>query len=305
MSKRRLSATPSKSSSSSLKEGNQEVLKNSPEVHSFLGLSLAGGKTDKACFVVLDYFVEQKKIFLRQVYEKIRTEDEISGDLKIHEILKLYEKNGRYLILDIPYKLPLCLRCQLTCPGYENCKQEHILWMWKHYRTRRQKKRPQKLFTPYSQRCVELYLQSEIEEKFILSHAMGANSAPLLARASFILRRVPSFPILEGAPRIALWRLGSSLKLMKSHLRGYKHSSFGQQSRRSLLHALSKENWIFTYEQDRKILIENPHAFDALMLAYTGFLKFKGKTDPRPEGFPTEEDWIEIPQKDLRINQIE
>lgn len=305
MSKGRVQSSTSKASRNSVKSTESPTqVSTAAEVLHFLGLSLAGGKTDKACLVILDYYPSQKRIFLRQTYEKIGSEGEISGDLKIHEILKLYERNSKILALDVPFKLPLCLTCKLNCPGFENCKEDHILWMWKYQKDRRNKKRPQKLFTPYTQRCVELYLQTEIEEKFILSHAMGANAAPLLARASFISKRIENLKMIEVSPRVALWRLGSSLKLMKSHLRGYKHSSYGQQSRRSLLHAFGKLDWIFTYEQDRKILIENPHAFEALLLAYTAFLTFKGKTEPRPHGFPSNEDWIEIPLMDLDLANL-
>lgn len=269
-----------------------------------MGLSLAGGKTDKACLVVLDYFPDQRRLFLKQTYEKVKTEGELSGDLKLYEILRLYQAQAHSLILDVPWKVPLCLKCDLVCPGYEQCKEPHIQWMWSHQRAKRQRKRPQKLFTPYSQRCVELYFQTELEDVFHLPHAMGANAAPLLARAAFLVRRLPGINVLEGAPRIALWRLGNSLKLLRSHLRNYKHSTAGEQTRRSLLLALSKADWMFTYEQDRKILIENGHAFDALLLAYTGFLKYKGLTDPRPAGFPEDEDWIHIPRQSLPWDEI-
>ena len=273
-----------------------------------MGLSLAGGKTDKACLVVLDYFPNQGRLFLKQTYEKVKSEGELSGDLKLYEILRLYQTQAQSLTLDVPWSMPLCLQCKLACPGYEQCREPHVKWMWGHHREKRQKKRPQKLFTPYTQRCVEFYFQTELEDPFYLPHAMGANSAPLLARASFLARRLPQLNLLEGAPRVALWRLGNSLKFLKSHLRNYKHSTVGQQTRRSLLLAFSKVDWMFTYEQDRKILIENSHAFDALLLAYTGFLNYKGLTEPRPSGFPESEDWIQIPMKNLpwaEMGQVE
>lgn len=261
----------------------------------FLGLSLSGGKTDKACLVVLEYFEDQGRLFLHKVYEKIKNEDQLSSDLKIYELLKQYEAKTVHLALDVPHKLPACLRCHLPCPGYENCHEPHIQWMWNDYLKHRSRKRPQKLFTPYTQRCVELYLQNEIEEKFILSHAMGSNAAPLLARASFLLRRV-SFSVIEAWPKLTLWRIGNQFKIMKSHLRGHRHASYGEQSRRSILHTLGLKNLFFIYEQDKKTLIQNQVAFDATMLAYTAYLKHKNLTEPRPPGFPEYEDWIEFPR---------
>ena len=47
---------------------------------TFLGLSLAGGKTDKSCLAVLEYFPEQKKVFLTKLHEKIKNEEALSSD---------------------------------------------------------------------------------------------------------------------------------------------------------------------------------------------------------------------------------
>jgi hypothetical protein len=119
----------------------------------FAGLSLGGGKADKACLAILEYYPKHHKVFLAKIFEKIRTEENISADLKIHEILEQYQGMIHTLALDTPWQLPNCLRCKAKCPGYENCKEPHITWMWDYVKERNEKKKPKKLFTPYTQRA--------------------------------------------------------------------------------------------------------------------------------------------------------
>lgn len=280
-----------------------DVSKTSPK--TFLGLSLAGGKTDKSCLAVLDFYPEQNKIFLTKIFDKIKNEDALSSDLKLYELILQFADRTEYLALDVPWESPLCLQCELKCPGYENCKEEQIRWMWDYYYNHRVKKRPQKIFTPYTQRCVEFFLQTELEEKFILPHAMGANSAPLMARAQFLLRRlkqVKDLQAIEVFPKLSVWRLGNALGALKSNMRAHKHASYGEQARRSLLHTMLQKNLVFVYEQDRKILIESGHSFDAFVMAITAFLKYQNQTEKRPTGFPAKEAWIEFPKKDFELS---
>lgn len=273
------------------------------DVIRFVGVSLAGGKSDKACVAVLEYYPEQKKIFLSRLFEKIKSDEKISGDLKIHELIHQNADTLKFIAFDTPWAIPNCMRCQLKCPGFESCREPHIEWMWRHQEDRLKKKRPKKLFTPYTQRCVELYLATEIEEPFHLHHAMGANSAPLLARAAFIQRRL-HFPTIEVLPKLTLWRLGETLGLMKSQIKDHRAAFGGDESRAQFLQALNEKNIAFVYHQDAKHMVENNHAFEAFLCGMTAFLKYKGLTEPRPKGFPKEEDWIEFPLKELKVKEI-
>lgn len=270
-----------------------DVASHSGEVHRFIGVSLGGGKTDKACVAIVEYFPKHKKVFLSRLVEKIKSDEVHSADFKIHEIIAQYPEIDS-IAFDVPFRLPHCLNCTTGCKGIESCPEPHVQWMWNYTRKLHKKKKPRKLFTPYTQRCVELYLATELEEPFILQHAMGANCAPLLARAMYIKRRL-TVPCVEVFPKLSLWRIGRSLNVMKSHLLFHKHAIGGDESRKAILHALSTHNVAFVYDQDVKLMIENNHAFEAFICAFTGFLKFKGLTEPRPSGFPTMEDWIDFP----------
>jgi hypothetical protein len=272
------------------------------DVHRFIGVSLGGGKTDKACVAIVEYYPKHKKVFLSRLVEKIKSDEVHSADFKVHEIIAQYHDELDFVAFDVPFRLPFCLSDK-CCGGIETCPQPHVKWMWDYTRKLHKKKKPRKLFTPYTQRCVEMYLATELEEPFILQHAMGANCAPLLARAMYIKQRLKAKSI-EVFPKLSLWRIGRSLHVMKSHLLFHKHAIGGDESRRAILHALSTHNIAFVYDQDVKLMIENNHAFEAFICALTGFLKFKGLTEPRPDGFPAMEDWIDFPIPSIRWNSF-
>ncbi|WP_413584980.1 DUF429 domain-containing protein [Bdellovibrio sp. HCB274] len=275
---------------------------HSGDVHRFIGISLGGGKTDKACVAVIEYYPKHKKVFLSRLVEKIKSDEVHSADFKIHEIIDQYRGEIDSVAFDVPFRFPVCLR-ENCCGGIEDCPKPHVKWMWDYTRKLHKKKKPRKLFTPYTQRCVEMYLSSQLEEPFILQHALGANCAPLLARAMYLKRRL-KFDCIEVFPKLSLWRIGRSLHVMKSHLLFHKHAIGGDDSRRAILHALSTHNIAFVYDQDVKLMIENNHAFESFICALTAFLSFKGLTEPRPEGFPTEEDWIEFPLSSIKWNSF-
>ena len=80
------------------------------------------------------------------------------------------------------------MRCRLKCPGHEKCKEPEIKWMWSRHRKLDKVKRPNKIFTPYTERCSEQYILSEIDADIFPDHALGSNRAPLAARAIYLKR---------------------------------------------------------------------------------------------------------------------
>lgn len=302
MSKKKV-ASVKKTNEKTLATLNQEI---HHEIVRFMGVSLAGGKSDKACVALIEYYPNNKKIFLSRLYEKIKSEEKISADLKIHELIDHNKETLEYLAFDVPWNLPSCITCQKKCPGYENCEEPHIKWMWSHFDETQKKKKPKKIFTPYTQRAIEMYLATELEENFGIHHAMGSNSAPLLARAHFIKRRLAKeIKCIEVNPKLTLWRIGRTLDVMKSHLRHHRAAFGGDESRRLFLQAMSERNLTFIYHQDMKQMIENSHAFDAFICALTGFLKYKNLTEKKPKDFPSYEDWIDFPKAAIKAKDFE
>ena len=272
------------------------------DVVRFIGVSIAGGKSDKACVAILEYYPQNKKIFLARLFEKIKSEGEISGDLKIHELISQDDQTVKYVAFDAALSLPQCLTCKVKCPGFELCNEPHIEWMWRHFREYKKGKKPVKLFTPYTQRAVEMYFQTKLEEKFDIHHAMGANSAPLMARAMYIKNHLPAgLECIEVYPKLTMWRLGESLGLVKSTLKDHRAAFGGDESREKFIQALSEKNIAFIYHQDAKSMIENSHAFEAFLCGMTAFLKYKNLVEPRPKNFPKSEAWIDFPIKGIKL----
>lgn len=267
-----------------------------PKFNRFVGISLGGGKTDKTCVAVLEYYPNPGKIFLSRLYDKVKSEGEVSADLQLQRLIGDMKPAPERVAFDVPLQLPKCLQCVHRCVGFEACQEPEIQWMWKHYRAQAKTKRPARLFTPYTERCVEMYLKTELEEVFDLPHALGANLAPLTARAQYLLRLL-NVNAIEVFPKLSLWRLGNALNLPKSHLRFHRHWEGGQTSRQIVLNKMMDKNLAFIYDQDVKLLIESPQAFDAFLCALTALLSFLGHTEPRPKGFPRKESWIEFPKR--------
>jgi hypothetical protein len=292
MSKKRIPATKNQTG------GSRRLNDKSFKRHHFAGVALAGGKSDKTCVAFVEYYPDQNKIFLSELTDKIKTEGEISSDHYLIEALDKSRYDLKFIGFNAPLTTPECLRCKLKCPGLEKCQQPEVQWMWEHYRQQVKKKKNHKLFTPYTERCVEQYIASDLEEPFAIQHALGANQAPLWARAQYLLKRLHA-PAIEVFPKLSLWRIGLSLDIQKSHLRFHKHQVGGDEARFAILKELVRREIAFLYEQDVRLMVDSANAFDAFICAITAVLKFKGQCEKPAKGFPLSGGWIEIPKLDL------
>ncbi len=281
-------------------------------VHRFAGVALGGGKTERTAVAVIEYYPESKRIFLRALRDRVKTETSVSSDETLFHLLTVEEVGLETIAFDAPLQLPKCIRCDLICPGFEACRLPEIRWLWDEHEARGKKKRPNKVFTPYTERCAEVAIANHLEEPFHPPHALGANAAPLAARAHFLARRItrkrvlnPARPdstdpqLIEVYPKLSVWRIGRDLKVPKSHLRFHRHAVDSDESRLFFLKQLMEREIAFIYQQDLKTLIDNPQAFDAFIAALTAFLKYRGQTVPRPLGFPKDEIWIEFPEEQI------
>lgn len=288
MSKRRLPNAQRRTGGSSVKRDSQQRFVR------FLGLSISGGKSDKACLAVVDYYPESNRLFLNRIFDRIKAEEFISADHKVHELIQQFSENAHSLGMDVPLSLPVCVRCELPCPGYETCTVPQIKWMRAIYQES-DKPKPKKMFTPYTQRPLDLWLQENMDDGIDVQHALGANLAPLVARAHFIRRRL-ALDVFEAHPRIAVWRLGQQLKVNRSQLKVYRNSVGGDEARRIFLQAMSDQLKVFFYHHDLKLMTENFHAFESFLCAFTGYLRHGNQTQKRPASFPKNEVWVELPR---------
>ncbi|MEM7647087.1 MAG: DUF429 domain-containing protein, partial [Pseudomonadota bacterium] len=266
------------------------------KVQRFAGLTLGGGKGRKTCLSILEYFVKEKKIFLTELHENIEDSERLSADSQIIRILDR-QKNLKKLAIDAPVKLPKCLRCRLVCPGHEKCNEPEIKWMWKTHKKKARHKRPNKLFTPYTERCAEQYLASEFGADFVPDHGFGSNRAPIAARALYLKRRLNrGVSVVEVLPKVSLLQLAKKVGLRKNQIAQYKQLTKGPEIRRFFLDHWSEHEMSFIYHRDFKSMVKDGFAFDSFISAYTGFLESRGACAPRPKGFPASEAWITYPE---------
>lgn len=232
--------------------------------------------------------------------DQIQNSDGISADIQIQKMIESIEKPIDCIAVDAPLSLPKCFLCALECPGSEKCSEPELKWMVKHYQKKNAGKKPYRYMTPYTERCVELYLEDGLEEKFTLDHALGSNRAPITARMIYLKSRMKKKKFIEVAPKVSFWRMGLFLGIPKSKLRMHRHWDGGIDGRRLFLESLIDRNLAFIYEQDKKNLVEDQYAFDAFLCALTALMASLKQTEPRPVGFPKGEQWIEIPKIDLK-----
>lgn len=267
------------------------------ELVRFAGVALGGGKTDKTAIAILDYFPGQKRVFLRSLRENIggRTTkgDEITADEALLQILNEEESNLTSVAFDVPLTLPVSIG------GTAKDEEKSLAWMRLQHEKRAKEKRPNKMFTPYTERAAEIYISNELEEPFHPPHALGSNAAPLTARAQYLKKRLKP-PLIETYPKLTLWRIGQALTMPKSHLRFHRHSVDSDEARHYILQTLVEKEIAFIYQQDLKTMVENNIAFEAFLCALTAFLHYRGQTEKRPADFPKSEAWIEFPVQKIR-----
>ena len=160
-----------------------------------------------------------------------------------------------------------------------------------------------KFITPYTQRPVELYIQKKLERPYFLQDALGANLAPLTARAQHILRRL-RLPAVEVFPDLSFARLGEQFQLPAKYLRQEDRNFDQSDARQAFLAAILERRICFIYQQDIQRLIENADAFDAFLASFTAFLSGVGQCEDVPKGFPKGEVWVEFPVEQVNWREF-
>ena len=74
--------------------------------------------------------------------------------------------------------------------------------------------------------------------------------------------------------------------------------------RENILEELVDHKLAFVYEADKKIMVQNNHAFEAFVCALTGFLKFFDQTEERPKDFPENESWVDFPKEKIKWDNV-
>lgn len=275
----------------------------------YLGLELAGAKNQKTSLAVLEYYPKEQKVFLLDIYDKIASEEDQSGDAALLETLDeaLNQQNHRVakMGVNVPTLLPPCIPCtRKTCPMPDKCTVPAVKWM------RELTKKASEIddltvnirdFTPYTQRPFEIWARYRIlpllpqDFRFEIDETLGGNRAPLTARMHFLLRHLKGMEIAEVWPKLTISTLALQLGISRRVIASYRKPEDGFQARMDLLDAIAVKRGVFIYDRDLKKLSSSLTAFDSFICAYTALLSDREMTTKAPRGFPLNTGWVEYP----------
>jgi predicted nuclease with RNAse H fold len=208
-----------------------------------------------------------------------------TADAAERRLLELVEDCRPSLIaIDAPLTLPPCLTCPAYCrgPGQGLCELRASEAVWEAGGN------------PVTERLTEVQLRHELDSGPLPAMRIAQIAARGVALARRILaggtRLGPpgSVEVLEVYPYASLARLRERDTRLSPRAKGEEEETFAAR----LLEALAEE--IDSVEDYREALL-TPHALDALVAAYTGWLSPHGIEQP-PDDFNVASGWIWLPK---------
>jgi predicted nuclease with RNAse H fold len=252
----------------------------------FIGVDLGGGKGKKTALAVLER--TRDGVTVTQLCP--RAKEAPLYDAALVQAL-LSRADNAVLCIDAPLTLPPCLRCtEPVCPGQDACVDAEVLTMRSlashNAETSRDHRRGKPVVTPYTQRATDLYLRSRgIRARETLGQAMG----PLAARAAHLIRALGqrfrlNQNLIEVFPRATL------------ELLGFRDPYKKRIDRRIYILAALRD-LSFGPGVWREQCRQSDHIFDAVVCAYTGYLRSRDGWQISPAGGdPVDpQGWIWIP----------
>ncbi|MBL7715096.1 MAG: hypothetical protein JNL01_06470 [Bdellovibrionales bacterium] len=279
--------------------------------HRYLGLNLSGAKNQKTSVAALEYYPNQKKVFLLDIHDRVPQAPDQTSDQALLELLdelKAPQPGKTLLTFDTALSLPPCVTCEKKCPMPEKCVVPSVKWM----RVLSKKMRKSHFlrdegvrvleFTPYTQRPVELWLRYEVlpelpePYRFEVDEALGGSRGPLVARLNFLQKHLKNFDHCEAHPKLSTSILAYEFGASKRLITAYRRLEEGAQARQELIEIFADRLGLFVYDRDLRKLSLSLASFDAFVCAVTGWLSDTGRTVQKPAGFPSE--WIQYPDPD-------
>ncbi len=254
------------------------------EPTKYLGLELGGSKSARTAVVVLDYYRDQNKIFLSEIYSHIQGDNTATGDAHLIECVNRFP--AAVVGVNAPLSLPPCLTCSLpVCPTHEHCDVPAVKWM--RERAKKLKIPQAKQPTPYTQRPGDVAIR---EFDIPPEETMGAGRGPLAARMQYLKRHLKVNKYVEVNSRIALTGVSEWFGLTPRDLRRYRDVEFGAETRFSILERIGAGQThsrdvpeFFLYKSDLLELAQHLVSFDAFLSAVTA-LAFDLNLLEKPEG---------------------
>ena len=256
----------------------------------FIGIDLGGGKGKKTALAVLDR--SKSGVTVTALHPR-------PGEPPLYDAALIAavrdRAEGAVVCVDAPLTLPPCVRCGVArCPGQEGCTDPEVVAMRHLYAPgpgeRSVGLRGKPVLTPYTQRATEAYLlrRRGVQPREALGQGMG----PLTARACFLVRGLAdrfslNDSLIEVFPRATLELLGFRDR--------YKKRVDKRIEILARLRDLSFAPGVW-----REECRQSDHVFDAVICAYTGFLRSRDAWPVAPEVaslFPSA-GWIWVPPAD-------
>jgi predicted nuclease with RNAse H fold len=228
----------------------------------FIGVDLGGGKGKKTALAVLDR-VREGVVVTRL---SPRPKEAPLYDTALLAAL-LGQASKAVVCIDAPLTLPPCLRCtEPVCPGQTACVDAEVASMRvlaeRDVQAGRDHRRGKPVITPYTQRATDLYLRTR---GLIARETLGQAMGPVTARAAHLVRALGrdfrlNENLIEVYPRATLEFLGFREPYKKRVDR-----------RIEILAELSDLS--FGPGVWREDCRKSDHVFDAVLCAYTGYLR--------------------------------
>jgi predicted nuclease with RNAse H fold len=256
----------------------------------FIGIDLGGGKGKKTALAVLD----RSKSGVMVTALRPRADESPLYDAAL--VAAVREAGvGTMVCVDAPLTLPPCVRCSLAvCPGQERCVEPEVVTLRQLCEVGSVRsvasQRGKPAVTPYTQRATEAYL---LRRRGIPAReALGQGMGPLTARACHLVRALAdrftlNNNLIEVFPRATLELLGFRDP--------YKKHIDKRIEILAKLHDLSFAPGVW-----REECRQSDHVFDAVISAYTGYLRSRDAWTVSSEVEPLlpGAGWIWIPPAD-------
>lgn len=264
-----------------------------------IGLELSGPHSNRTALVVLDFYQSQSRLVVSHVHSNFGSlENKSSDNILMEEIQRLMAEVPENAFLGICTQAPLSLPPFFKDKHARKTEERWLQEIWS-----KTKPKPN-FFTSYLNRPVDAWLRYFTPERFQIPEAMGANLAPLAARALY-LSELLGLSLKESFPRATMSRVVQSLEFSRFWPKLYTDVEKGLGVRQDFFERLfQKIPQLFCYEGDLETLIVELNCFQAFLSALALFLKANSQCDNIPEGFPDSATWILIPRQHIRWEEI-
>jgi hypothetical protein len=296
---------------------------------TFIGIDLGGarGKTT-AVARISAADTDTKPVAVEEVTTRRRDERGVEHpwcDEALLAYLDSLDPNTCAIAINAPLTMPACVRCQLSvCPGVQVCEVASVAWLRSagaelveqafladrdriaaipmrtalaDATSARRAPRTKARIAPYTHRVCEVRMH---HERGLLPRGhLGMSTGPIAARASH-LRRVLAGRgfgfnenLIEVSPRATVHALFGARKA-----RGYKRDADPWETRAAIVESLDDIRFAPTSRLSKEEVLRNDHCFEALLSAYTGYLRERDgwtlPTDADPEMLAAD-GWIWAP----------